>query len=291
MAFAQKKINVSFSLANGNFQGGGNSATLTGLRVSARLSAPGGIAMTAAEAAIYGLPLSMMNQLSTVGTQLDLIGKNTISIEAGDDTTGMFLIFKGTIIDAFVDAQAMPQVAFRVTAQAGAFEAAMTTPPISQEGTADVSSLMSQVAGAMGFQFENNGVSLKVTNPYLHGSPRSMAAQLAQMAGVEWVIERDTLAIWPPGQTRQGGNVLISPQTGMVGYPMFNQGGVLVRTLYNPALKYGGQITIQSDITPACGNWAIANMEVDIEAQTPRGKWFALLFATPIGPADVPSTE
>ncbi|MGJ2639725.1 hypothetical protein ACR8HR_22490, partial [Salmonella enterica subsp. enterica serovar Paratyphi A] len=59
--------------------------------------------------AIYGLPLSLMNQLSNVGRDLNKSLLNTITVQAGDDEMGMHLVFQGQIFRAFVDARAMPK--------------------------------------------------------------------------------------------------------------------------------------------------------------------------------------
>jgi hypothetical protein len=61
------------------------------------------------------------------------------------------------------------------------------------------------------------------------------------------------LAITPPGPARAGDPVLISPQTGMVGYPTFVSPNIVVKALFNPNVKYQGLIQVQSELTPACG--------------------------------------
>jgi hypothetical protein len=282
VSFTQKLISITLTLANGQFgSSGGNSMTLSGLRTSVRIRVPGGQSMGVLEGAIYGMSLSTMNQLSTVGTQLNAQAKNTISVMAGDAETGMALVYSGTLKYAYVDAQSMPQVAFRVSGSAGAYEAVKPVKPTSIQGAGDVAQVMSQLAGQMNLSFENNGVNVKLSNIYLSGSARMQALTLAQHAGIEHLIDKGTLAIWKPGQGRQSSSLMISPQTGMVGYPMFNQANVVVRTLFNPAINYGGLMQIQSDLTPACGTWAINYVDLELDSMVPHGRWFATLSGTP----------
>lgn len=278
MAFVERLINVGFSLASG----GGGSANITGKRVSCKIVNAGSPSMGTADVTIYGLPLSMMNQLSTIGTQINLINRNSITIEAGDKQSGMSLVFKGTISLAWVDAQAQPEVAFRVQAFAGQFEAVNSMEPTSVEGQTDVAQTMRTLAQQMGLSFENNGVDAKIGSQYLPGSGREQVLRLAQAAGIEWTIENGTLAIWKPGQTRQGEAVVASPGTGMVGYPAFNQAGVIVRMIFNNSLKLGGKITVKSELTPANGDWVIYNLGHDIESQMPNGQWFSIVQASRI---------
>lgn len=277
MSFTRKRIDVSLSMAAGNFGSGGNSATITGHRVLAYIFAAGGQTLTSMECAIYGLPLSLMNQLTTMGTQYTTINKNSISLSAYEEGKSPALVFKGTIFRCFPDMRALPQACLRIFAQAGLIERVMQAQPTSIQGSADVAQVMQQVAKKAGLQFENSGVNTKVVNPYLWGSPGLQIRHLAEMAGVEHIIDRGTVAIWPPDQPRQGGGSTISPQTGMIGYPTYTDAGLEVRTLFDPSIQYGSQVTVQSDLTPACGTWQIINLEYTLEAEVPRGRWECLL--------------
>jgi hypothetical protein len=86
--FTKKLLQASITMANGVFSGGQNSATITGqtatnLRMSATIVVSGSNNPGNMELAIYGLPLSLMNQLSTVGTYWQQ-NKNSITLSAGD---------------------------------------------------------------------------------------------------------------------------------------------------------------------------------------------------------------
>lgn len=277
MSFTRKRIDVSFSMGSGHFGGGSNSATITGHRVTAAISAAGGQSLTTLECAIYGLPLSQMNQLTTMGTQYTQVGSNSITLAAYEEGNQPATVFKGTIQAAFADMRAMPEACLRVFAASGLIERVMTGKPTSIKGSADVARAMGQIAKQAGLQFENNGVNVKVNNPYLWGSPGLQARHLAEMAGVEHIIEKGTLAIWPAGKPRQGGNATISPQTGMIGYPAYNNAGLEVHTLFDPSIQYGTQVTVQSDLTPACGTWFITNLDYILETEVPRGRWECIL--------------
>lgn len=285
MSFTQKLIDVSIGMSSGNFQGGGNAAQISGLRVSATIDVNGGEGTSGnAQIAIFGLPLSLMNQLSTVGTQLNQQDKNSISVMAGDAETGMHLVFTGLIHNAYVDAANMPQVCFRVFATpAGGYWAVKPTQPTSKSGPQPVAQMLQQLAQQMGLQFENNGVNTKLTNPYYPGSAWTQATRMARHANIEMVVDRGTMAIMPAGQPRQGGAVLISPQTGMVAYPGFREAAVVVKTLFNPAVKVNGLIQVQSDITPACGTWKVFHMVYELESKMPHGRWFQTIEANLVG--------
>jgi hypothetical protein len=282
MTFTSRQISVSFSMANGSFEGGGNTATLTGLRISARIDGPGGLTGMTLSMAIFGMPLSMMNQLATVGRQIGYIGKNQITVMAGDAVSGMQLVFQGIITFAYTDGQSQPNVCFRVEAAPGALANVTPMAPTSIKGTGDAAEMLQKMAQQGGFSFENNGVKVKLSNPYISGSIGAQIKNLAQSAGIEHIIDRGTLAIWNPGSVRSASTVSIAPPT-MVGYPAFNQAAVVVKTVFNPGIVNGAKINIQSDITPACGDWSVIHVTHEIESMMPRGKWFTLLQAVQIG--------
>jgi len=283
VAFTQKRIDLQLSLQNGNFEGGGNSATLSGLRVSAKIANAGAPGMGVAEISVYGMPLQMMNQLSAVGTQYNVQGQNAVTVLAGDADSVLPTVFQGTIYAAWVDAAAMPEVNFRLMAYAGLYGAVQPAQPTSFSSTSiDVAGAMQTLAGQMGLSFENSGVTTKLASCYLWGSPREQVKDIADQAGIQWTIDNNTLAIWPTGQTRSG-TVIVSPETGMIGYPTFSQSNVNIRTRFNPDLKIGSKVTVQSSLTPACGDWVVINVNHDIEAQVPHGKWQSSFQASTLG--------
>jgi hypothetical protein len=285
MAFVQRLLTFNLNLANGNFSGGGNSLTLAGLRASCNIEVMGKESSGKMSAAIYGLTLSQMNQLTSLGKQFKGMTDNTVTVMAGDgDGNGnpvgtQTMVFSGHIYNTWMDGQAQPQVPFRIEATSDGLQRVKPAPSTSVRGTGDVAQMMSNLAQTMGFSFENNGVNVKLSNHYSWGSPRRQAMEIAHAAGIEHVVDLGTLAIWMPGKARQGGPTLISPQTGMIGYPAFYAASVIVKTLFNPAIKFGQDIQVQSSIAAANGLWNIHKLELELDSLMPHGRWFQAIAA------------
>lgn len=282
MTFSRKCIDLGLQLANGQFEGGGNSSTVKGHRVSVAIEQPGSPDLAKAAIAIFGLPLSVMNKLTVLPSDLTHVGQNFVSVSAYEEGQKPALVFKGTIMAGFVDARSQPEVGFRIEALAGLYTAVAPAETTSVKGSADVAQTFERIAKAAGYQFENGGVSVKVANPYLWGDANNQMRALADAAGIEWVIDRDTVAIWPRGKSRQGDSTKISPSTGMRGYPAFTSSGIEVVTTFNPTLKYGGKIEVESQLKPACGQWNVINVAHELESELPRGKWFTSVVASKI---------
>ena len=299
MGFSKKRIDVTFTLAaakdiSGNvtsqptFAGGdSNSVTLSGYRTSVTITKAGGqYAQGQLQMRIYGMSLALMNQLSTLGkTPIYVEGpqKNYIAISAGDDS-GTSLIFQGSISQAFTDLGGSPEGVFEVSAFSLLYEALMTVPATSYKGPVDAALVLQGLATQMGKNFENNGVSVVLNNPYYHGSALSQVQDCIREAGIEWNQgDNGTIAIWPKGGSR-GGLVPLLAAPDMVGYPYPSGGGFLgVRCVFNPQINFGGQVQVQSDITPANGTWSVQNLTHDIESEMPGGQWFTALTLAPPG--------
>lgn len=289
MTFSQKQLQVQFSLANGVFEGGGNSKTLSyPMRMSAKIKNAGPPAMGQLDLDVYGMSLSDMNQLTSIGTQINTVSQNTVIVMAGDVGGTLSKVFEGTIGYAWMDGQNQPQVVFRVQAWGGLYHKVAPASSTSINGSGDVATIMSNLAGQMGLSFENNGVTAKLSNPHFPGSLMNQAQACAQHAGIEMDVSSGTLSIWPTNANRDGAVVEISAETGMVGYPAVAPMGVSVKTLFNPSLKRGGKIAVQSEIKPACGTWVIYNLDLDLESMVPGGAWFADIGASRIGYTEQP---
>ncbi|AVA21597.1 hypothetical protein [Rhizobium sp. NXC24] len=284
MSFTEKQIVVNFDLANGSFGSGKNNrATISGLRCSAIIDATGGASSSTMNLSIWGLPLSLMNQLSTVGSQLNARYNNAITVEAGDADTATTRVFGGRIFNAFVDGNSQPNVAFRVQATPGTFAAVKPAPPLTVRGSADAAGMMGNLAKQMGFAFENNGVNVKLSNPYFGGTAWTQAMAIARHGNFDLIYEPNKMVISPRGQPRQGDAILISPDTGLVGYPMFNQNIVIVRCLFNPDVKQLSLVEVKSDLTPANGKWQVLSIIYELDSQVPNGKWFMTLELITVG--------
>jgi len=282
MTFVKRQLSVSFQLQSGAgssastqfAESGSNTVSLSNLRMSAKIIKSGDPTLNKLDLTIYGMTLSLMNQLSTFGQQINLIRPSLVTVTAGD---ALSTVFQGNVQHAWSDFQGAPDVPFHVEAFSGLMGGIQPMPPTSFQGSQDAAQIMQQCASKMNLSFENNGVGNKLSDPYFWGSPRSQAQQCAESGNFNWAIDDSTLAIWPKNKARSGGAVTISPQNGMISYPSFTAAGILVRTLFNPQIKFGAQVQVQSSLGRANGTWNIIGLSHELESQLPKGQWFSTL--------------
>jgi hypothetical protein len=279
VAYARRFINVDFSGPSG-------SVHVEGHRVSAAIVTAGQLDMGQAEVAIYGLPVKTMNQLATFGTRFRPQFTTTMTVTAGDNVNGMHQVFTGTLSQAWGDFQSAPDVPFHAIAFQGSLEAVKTQTPStafsSYTGPTQATQILQTLAGSAGLTFENNGVKAILDSPYLFGSILNQIKAVAQAGGFNYVIENNTLAIWPQGKARDaasGGNgLLISKETGMVSSPTFTDFGLIVKTEFSRPIDYGASFTIKSMLTPANRTWYTVRKEYDLQSLVPKGHWFLSLW-------------
>lgn len=274
--FNQRAIELRFSLGEGSFgEDGSTQVTVTNHRVSCAIVKAGGAGLGGAHLVAYGLQETVMNRLSTLGMPLSSVRRNLVSIRAGDVDGTLTEVFSGTIINAFFNADDMPNTAFNVESYVSAFDAAKTVPATSYNGTVDAVQVLTTLAAKCdpALTIENHGVSVQISQPYYSGSVLAQIQAVVRAAHINYVIENGVLAIWPINSSRGTDFIDISESTGMIGYPSFTGQGIKVRTAFNPALKYGQQIKVTSSLKPANGTWTIYRLTYDLEAQMPHGRW------------------
>jgi len=281
MALIERRLGATISLASGSFSEGGNTAKLpSGLRMSAYLQNAGGLSDGTLDLTIYGMTRSLMNQLSTLGMQINLVPKSPITLTAGTDGA-MSTAFNGYILSAYADYNASPEVAFHIMAHTlGAFAAAPAEAS-SFRGPADVATIMSGFATKMGLRFENSGVQTKLPNCYFSGSLRDQAQACVKQAGISWNSgELGTLAIWPKNGTRNGKIPVLAPppKGSMIGYPTYTAYGIMLRNLYEPSIGLGQKVKVESSVLTT-GEWQVYGLGHRLDCEVPNGKWETTVMA------------
>ena len=158
------------------------------------------------------------------------------------------------------------------------FNQLQPVPPTSIKGSVDVATLMGKLAAGMGYTFENNGVSVQVSNPYLANTYLEQAKALAKMAGVDLYVDDTVLAITPANTPRMQTIIpQVSALSGLKGYPTFDGVGVHFETLFNPAITFGGSVELVTAIPQANGQWIGTSTAHQLESEKPGGAWFSMV--------------
>ncbi len=279
-AYAPRAIEVTIGLTSG---GGGTNVKLTGLRVETQIAHANMPTTGLSVTRVYGLTLDHMNALSKAG-QVYSAATNTILIEAGDQGTKLTPVFAGNILEAYPDFRAQPEVFFYIFATPTPIAQLKPVPPVSFNGPTQASTVLEKIAQSAGWKLENNNVNAVLQSPYFAGFAWTQLLACVKAAGCFGYLDplTKTVAVWPKLGSRNGANVEISPDTGMIGYPSFQAKIVTVRTLFDPRPKVGQPITIKSQLTAANGKFNVIDVTHDLACQTVDGPWETTVSGSPL---------
>ena len=258
--------------------------------MSTRIQNSGALSGSKAQIDVWGLTLDLMNQLSTLGMVVSLIPRNTLTLTAGDAASGMSTVFVGTILQAYGDFNAAPDVPFHFECNAGTADAVAPALPSSYAGPTDVGAIMSSIAKQANYGFANYGVNVKVSSPYLAGSLKNQWDKLAAQVGIEAQLINGVLTIWPRGGAVKGIVPVVAPGQGMIGYPAYTQQGIIVKTVYNPQIGFGGQIQVQgSQLKAVNSTWNVYKLDHALDSLVQGGQWMSTVFGyNPKYPQPIP---
>jgi hypothetical protein len=298
----QRQIAVSITLAANTQTNQPNTFAETqtdtlqiqGLRTSVRIFNSGNPTGCRAEVKIWGLPPSIMNQLSTLGMVVSFIPRNTIQIMAGNAGGQLSVVYQGTITQAYAEYESQPDVPLVLVSNFLAFERAAMVQPTSYPNPFDVATAMKSFAAQINYAFQNNGIQMTMPPHYFSGSVQDQIDQLGRMAriGVGYP-DFKTLQIWPLLGNRTTPNVpKISPllPDGSISYPSFTQQGVIQKTVFNPLISFGGLVEIDSTVLSALAQvqqqrgltfptqWSVIKLDLALDADLPNGQWMSIVY-------------
>lgn len=277
--FRKRTLSARFTLdaAAGTFtESGSNTVDVSGIRMRATLTNNMSVTMDSLELEVWGLPLSIMNKLTILQNGYTQGIANQVALTAGDGQS-QALIFQGQIFTAWADFSAQPEAVFILQAFASLGSAYKSTPPLSYKGSVDAATVASSIARQLEppLTLHNSGVNVQLQDVALPGDPMQQLRRLARMADFEWSTdEMGVLAIWPRGTPRDTLGVEVNKDTGLVGFPSYNDKGVVFSTLFNPSIRVNGPVNLTSAASPANGTWYPFAVTHDLEAEIPEGRWY-----------------
>ena len=268
-SYTLKTLKITITQAQGGGQG--LAKVYEGFACEAKITKPGLPEKNSAQVKLWGLKYEDMANLTMLSFRPLERQKNLLKIEAGDQGGKLALVFEGEITSASADFNGSPDVAMDFEAASGSYPQLIAKPVETVEGEAKAADLFAKWAGEAGYSYRNEGLTASVKNAWFPGSPPEKAEKLARDLGCELIIDDGQFITLPAGKAREGTAVLLNKTTGLIGYPTFNQDGLVCRCLFNPDLIYGGLIKVESIVPKASGQWKITKLTHDLSAYKPGG--------------------
>lgn len=278
MAFNRKVIRLTLKV-NGKDEvftsENKNKLSAVGLRISAEVIFGYGSPAPYARVRVYGLPQSTMNKLITTKWQQVKSLKNTITIEAAEGDNDFSQVFSGGIFMALPEYSEAPNVSLVIEALSAAFESKAASPAESYEGSQSVAGIISGICQRIGFSFESNNVNAMIENPYLTGSELEKIRWLCVNNDLDLYLGNNSVAIAPKGTPRNIKIAVISPDTGLIGYPVITNIGATFKCLYDPSIQFGALVRVKGSQIELCnGEWRVYGLRAQLETEMDSARWF-----------------
>lgn len=254
---------VKLILQSGAFANGDQVAIIQGTNESnftldITIQKQSGFMQSTADITIYGMSIEDINSFIRINTVPIMNYQNWVEVYAGYrlNNNGLpSLVYRGQVKSAMPDFN-NPSRPFKINSQVGIFTQNQVASPININGTQPLQSLYTNFAKSLGLAY-NGQLTGNANNPIYQGSTVHQMNQLAKDYNLKTKIDDNDLLVAQKGQFYRNHETLISADTGMLGYPVGAEFGITVRTRFNPVLRFGQKVEVQSYAKWATGNWYI----------------------------------
>lgn len=277
-SFTQKRLRVTLIMSGANsvFPGtNSNTLTLENMRMSAKVQAVARLA-TQAELRISGMKQADMDALTVAWANPPVVLDHLVILEA-DSGNGYVQVFKGTIIEAQPNYKGAPDVSFDLLAVTGYFQKINPAEPRSFPAEAEADVIIGGIVADMGLSFEIQGsLGALAEGAYFWGTLWDQLAQACQTFNADFYVFGDNVLVTEAGKPgSQQPAVVLSRDTGLIGYPCYERSGLLVSAIFDPAFACGTPLEIQSSVPSATGRWYPYSLLHVLESRTPKGQWMS----------------
>ncbi|MCX5617013.1 hypothetical protein NQF87_08535 [Bombella sp. TMW 2.2559] len=321
LSFTRKQISVTFNIALPD--GTTDSLTLeSDYRIKAIVSHAGMSVGSELELEIWGMSINDMNQLCYVANYPNAENprtvnqsNSTVTVRVGDYGKPLTTLFTGLLTEGSADLNGGEPV-FRAHAMTSVIMAAVVPDPISYRGPRSVVSILSDICTAAGFQLIDHGGwgrHSTLHNHYAEGTTLDQIRRTVEDCGGTYNFTNinapavegaaplgGTVEVWGPtygGVTKDmlaRTIPLISPETGLIGYPAYNRAGISFSCFLRPDIAYYQPVKVVKEYTPAGwvagenglnqqgqriasapwnGFWLPYSITHEVTAEIPGGNW------------------
>lgn len=281
------------------FDDGSTLLILEGLRSVASIqTVQGGLSPFVGRSLIqlWGMKPSDMAKLSTLGFDIARMGKNALWVFAynGDDSSNATQVFAGTIQDARLNYNAMPDVLLELDCYGAGDQQTQAITGTSVPASGDVATMLQVICDACSppVTLVNKGVHATLVNHAVGGSAFDQIDNICcSTPGVAYTLQGGVLTIWNADQNIDGVSVDTGPDFGMVGYPEYSKMGFDITTQFNPEVQVGRFMNLKPSTAPNAvpvpgipsSKLFIRMVEHELSSEMPGGPWFTHAHVTAAG--------
>lgn len=276
--YSKRSLRFEFVNETSSFdESGNNTISISEARATVSFQSAGNLFGTQINVSIFGLGIEMLAALSSKA--MGLFGSDTerISMKV---FVGETAIFAGYMTSSIANMNAIPNAALMITATANADLQNKPASPFSFNGATPVPDIINAICNAAGYKSYITGLDgLVVTNPHYEGSIFTQLESLCNDVNVAMSVAPPSISFWPQDSTRDDVMPFISPEYGLIGYPIFSNGGLMFQTQFSTLLTTGRNVQIETSLPHASGVYKLTSVNHELSSWMNDGPWHSICIA------------
>lgn len=276
--YSKRSLRFEFVNETSSFdESGNNTISISEARATVSFQSAGNLFGTQINVSIFGLGIEMLAALSSKA--MGLFGSDTerISMKV---FVGETAIFAGYMTSSIANMNAIPNAALMITATANADLQNKPASPFSFNGATPVPDIINAICNAAGYKAYITGLDgLVVTNPHYEGSIFTQLESLCNDVNVAMSVAPPSISFWPQDSTRDDVMPFISPEYGLIGYPIFSNGGLMFQTQFSTLLTTGRNVQIETSLPHASGVYKLTSVNHELSSWLNDGPWHSICIA------------
>ncbi|WP_302421457.1 hypothetical protein [uncultured Citrobacter sp.] len=276
--YSKRSLRFEFVNETSSFdESGNNTISISESRATVSFQSAGNLFGTQINVSIFGLGIEMLAALSSKA--MGLFGSDTerISMKV---FVGETAIFAGYMTSSIANMNAIPNAALMITATANADLQNKPASPFSFNGATPVPDIINAICNAAGYKAYITGLDgLVVTNPHYEGSIFTQLESLCNDVNVAMSVAPPSISFWPQDSTRDDVMPFISPEYGLIGYPIFSNGGLMFQTQFSTLLTTGRNVQIETSLPHASGVYKLTSVNHELSSWVNDGPWHSICIA------------
>ncbi len=276
--YSKRSLRFEFVNETSSFdESGNNTISISEARATVSFQSAGNLFGTQINVSIFGLGIEMLAALSSKA--MGLFGSDTerISMKV---FVGETVIFAGYMTSSIANMNAIPNAALMITATANADLQNKPASPFSFNGATPVPDIINAICNAAGYKAYITGLDgLLVTNPHYEGSIFTQLESLCNDVNVAMSVAPPSISFWPQDSIRDDVMPFISPEYGLIGYPIFSNGGLMFQTQFSTLLTTGRNVQIETSLPHASGVYNLTSVNHELSSWMNDGPWHSICIA------------
>ncbi|WP_244577364.1 hypothetical protein [Escherichia coli] len=258
---------------------GNNRISISNIKATVSLNSVVGRGAATAEISLYGLGLERLADLSgRADGIIDSAGGQSLDVEIFADDTK---VFAGVMTSSTANMNT-PDACLTITASATVELQNKGAAPFSASGPQRIEGVISAICASAGYNAAFNGVSGMVTSgsPHFEGSVFDQLYRICSDYGIAMSVSPpDKIEFWPSSGKRDAVMPFISKDHGLIGYPVFSNGGLMFQTQYSSLLLIGRYIEIKTGLPHADGTYELTSVRHELSSWVSGGSWHSVCVA------------